>query len=410
MKLLVLGINYAPELTGIGKYTGDMAPWFAARGHDVHVVTAPPYYPDWQVQPGFRRHWWQRNTEQCVHITRCPLYVPRRPRALTRLLHLASFALSSLLPVLAHWRCKPDVVLLVVPTLFCAPAALLLARLTGARCVLHVQDFEVDALFGLGLADAGLAKRVALACERWLLRRFDRVSTISSGMLRRAEQKGVLPQRLLFFPNWSELGHFSNAAASPALLQRLGVPQGRRVLLYSGNMGEKQGLELVLQAAAALRERQDLYFLLVGEGAGRQRLQQHALALGLGNLGFAPLQPWEALPTLLASAAVHLVIQKRGAADAVLPSKLTNILAVGGNSVITADADTTLGQLCRDYPGIATCVEPESLPALLHGIEQALQQPLPNAVAQGYAQEHLDRERVLARFEADLMTLVAEQR
>lgn len=73
----------------------------------------------------------------------------------------------------------------------------------------------------------------------------------------------------------------------------------------------------------------DLYFLLVGEGAGKPALVERAARLGLSNLGFAPLQPWEQVPALLASAAVHLVIQKRGAADAVLPSKLTNILAVG---------------------------------------------------------------------------------
>ncbi len=166
----------------------------------------------------------------------------------------------------------------------------------------------------------------------------------------------------------------------------------------------------MLDAAQALQGRRDLYFLLVGEGAGRKPLQQRAAALALDNLGFAPLQPWDTLPTLLASAAVHLVIQKRGAADAVLPSKLTNILAVGGNSVITADAETTLGLLCAEYPGIATCVEPESLPALLAGIEQALQQPLPNAVAQQYAQEHLDKERVLAKFEAALQQLVLDSK
>src|SRR5690606_30733538 len=112
-------------------------------------------------------------------------------------------ALSSFFPLLAQWRWKPDVLILVVPTLFCTPAALLLASLCRAPCVLHVQDYEVDALFGLGMADVGLFKRMTTACERWLLRRFTRVSTISSGMLKRAEQKGVAPQRLMFFPNWS---------------------------------------------------------------------------------------------------------------------------------------------------------------------------------------------------------------
>jgi colanic acid biosynthesis glycosyl transferase WcaI len=411
MKLLIYGINYAPELTGVGKYTGEMAPLFATQGHSVRVITAPPYYPNWQVQPGYRKLGWQHTLEANVCVTRCPLYVPHRPTSLRRLLHLGSFALSSFYPLLVQWRWKPDVILLVAPTLFCAPAALLLAKLSGGRCVLHIQDYEVDALFGLslgsdmGLSETGRLKRFSLACERWLLRRFDRVSTISTGMLRRAEQKGVAPERLILFPNWSEIGHFRDACPSLALMQELGVPAGRRVLLYSGNIGEKQGLEMVLDAALALQGRPELFFLIVGDGAGKARLVARAAELGLDNLAFAPLQSWDALPTLLASADVHLVIQKRGAADAVLPSKLTNILAVGGNSIISADPDTSLGELCANYPGIATRVEPESLDALLAGIEQSLDYPRPNPVARTYAEHHLDKETILREFQAKLLVL-----
>ena len=116
------------------------------------------------------------------------------------------------------------------------------------------------------------------------------------------------------------------------------------------------------------------------------------------------------MPALLASAAVHLVIQKRGAADTVLPSKLTNILAVGGNSVITADVDTSLGQLCVEFPGIATLVEPESLASLVEGIERALECVSPNEVAREYAREYLDKETILRRFEGDLVSLVQQGR
>src|SRR5690606_33012590 len=118
------------------------------------VIAAPPYYPDWQVQASYRRWWWQRSQKHEVQVTRCPLYVPHSPSRITRLLHLASFALSSFFPLLAQWRWKPDVIILIVPTMFCAPGALLLAWLCRAPCVLHVQDYEVDALFGLGMADA----------------------------------------------------------------------------------------------------------------------------------------------------------------------------------------------------------------------------------------------------------------
>ncbi len=402
MKILLYGINYSPELTGIGKYSGEMARWLAAQGHEVRVVTAPPYYPEWQVHAGYGAWRYVRTVEDGVTVIRCPLYVPPKPSALKRILHLTSFSLSSALAVLGQWRWKPDLMVLVVPTLFCAPQALLLGKLTGARTVLHIQDYEVDALFGLGIASSGGLKRFAFAAERLILRAFDRVSTISSGMLNRARQKGVDESALRFFPNWSETARFRDASRSPALLERLGVPAGRKVLLYSGNIGEKQGLETVIEVAERLQSRTDLQFLIVGEGAGKARLLKMVQEKALANVIFAPLQPYEDLPALLASADCHLVIQKRGAADAVLPSKLTNILAVGGNALITADPDTSLGLLCAEYPGIAVLVEPESVDALQAGIEQTLNMPEFNAVASGYARDYLDKDQILSRFLSEL--------
>ena len=402
MKILLYGINYSPELTGIGKYSGEMAAWMAAKGHEVRVVTAPPYYPDWKVWQGFSTWRFDKRQEAGVTAIRCPLYVPAKPTAIKRLLHLASFSLSSSVAMLAQLRWKPDRIILVVPTLFCAPQALALAKLTGATSVLHIQDYEVDALFGLSIAKGERLKRWAFAVERSVLRAFDRVSTISSGMLQRASEKGVAKERLRFFPNWSETARFQNVPRDAELLCRLGVDPGKRVLLYSGNIGEKQGLECVIEAAERLAERQELVFLVVGEGAGKARLLELSQQRDLKNIVFAPLQPYDDLPALLASADCHLVIQKRGAADAVLPSKLTNILAVGGNALITADPETSLGLLCLEYPGIATLVEPESVDALIDGIETVLAMPAHNAVATGYAREFLDKDQILTRFLSEI--------
>ena len=402
MRLLVYGINYAPELTGIGKYTGEMSEWWAGHGHDVTMVTAPPYYPEWQVHQGYSGRCFSDRMEHGVRVLRCPLYVPRQPSALKRILHLLSFSCSSCFALFKLWRLRPDLIVYVVPTLFCALQILLYARLSGARVVLHVQDFEVDALFGLGMARAGVLARFAYRVERWLMRRFDRVSTISTGMRERARDKGVDDDKLLLFPNWSELGRFQAARRDADLLTRLGVAPEQKVVLYSGNMGEKQGLEVVLEAAKSLADQRDISFLLVGEGGGKSRLQVRAAELGLTNVFFSPLLPYEQLPALLASADCHLVVQRRGVADAVLPSKLTNILAAGGNAVITADADTTLGRLCEERAGIAVLAEPESAQALVEGIWQALSLACPNEVARSYARDFLDKEVILDRFLRDV--------
>ncbi len=405
MKILVYGINYSPELTGIGKYTGEMVEWMAQQGHEVRVITAPPYYPEWQVGAKYSS-WRYRRENGDATVWRCPLYVPKQPSTLKRLIHLGSFALSSFFPLMAQRRWKPDRIIGVVPTLFCTPGMRLLAKLSGARTLLHIQDYEVDAMLGLGMAGSGRSGKVAKlasAFERSGLHNVDNVSTISRSMMNKACEKGVAPEKVIFFPNWSEVSRFREVPETlvTALRQRLGLPDERKIILYSGNIGEKQGLESVITAAEQLRE-QPWLFAIVGQGGGKARLEKMVAERGLDNVKFLPLQSYEDLPALLAIGDCHLVIQKRGAADAVLPSKLTNILAVGGNAVITAEPQTELGQLCLDNPGIAVCVTPESVPSLVDGIEQALTMPKRNVVARAWAERSLDKEHVLNQFIADI--------
>ena len=133
MKILLYGINFAPELTGIGKYTGEMAAWLAAQGHQVRVVTAPPYYPDWAVGAGYSARTWRRERWQGVDVWRCPLWVPPRPGGAKRLVHLASFALSSLPVMLRQLLWRPEVVWVVEPPLFCAPTAWAVAQIGRAH-------------------------------------------------------------------------------------------------------------------------------------------------------------------------------------------------------------------------------------------------------------------------------------
>ncbi len=415
MRILVYGINFEPELTGIGKYTGEMAHWLAAHGHQVRVVTAPPYYPEWRVHDGFHaaRYLCQRDTG-LAGVWRCPLWVPQRPGGLKRLLHLASFALSSLPVLLAQWRWRPQLVWMAAPALACAPGALALARLSGAPAWLHVQDFEVDAAFELGLLRGAPTRAAVLRAERWLLRRFDRVSTISERMLERLRAKGVPDARAVLFPNWVDLDAIvpQRVAAQGGInawRTRLGIGPGQVVALYSGNMGAKQGLEVLGQAAGLLRSKRDIVFVLCGQGSGRASLQN--LCEGLENVRFLDLQPMTELNELLNMADLHLLPQRADAADLVMPSKLTGMLASGRPVVAGAHAATALAAAVR---GCGVVVEPEQAQPMADAVA-ALAADAPRRVALGaaarqLAEARLGRDAVLGPIEAAMRALDSRTR
>ncbi|WP_254944375.1 glycosyltransferase WbuB [Cyanobium sp. AMD-g] len=345
--MLLYGLNYAPETVGIGKFSGDMATWLAARGHQVRVITAPPYFPQWRAQ-GNR---YRRAHSEGVRVWRCPLWVPIQPTGPTRLLHLASFAVSSLPVLLAHRRWRPDVVLTVAPAFFCAPGALLLGWLCGGRTRtwLHIQDFELDAAFELGMLKGTLLRRLAEAWERGTLAGFDRVSTISGAMRRRVVAKGVADHRAVLLPNWVDLEAIQpqgeeRRAANP-YRRELGIGAEAMVLLYSGSMNRKQGLDILVEVIQQLADLPHMVWLLAGEGPNKAELA--AAMAGLPQVRFLGLQPLERLNDWLNLADVHLLPQRAAAADLVLPSKLLGILASGRPVVASSGAGTELGQMAE---------------------------------------------------------------
>jgi colanic acid biosynthesis glycosyl transferase WcaI len=412
VRILVYTISYAPEPTATGKFTGEMVDWLVRRGHEVRVVAAPPYYPAWRVSPGYSSRRWRTETLAGARVFRCPLYVPSRPTGLRRVPHLLSFALSSAFVV--FWqalRWKPDVVLIVKPTVLCAPAALLAARLTGAKAWLHVQDFEIEASFRLGMLPGPLRLLAApvMALNRALTRRFDRVSTISRGMEMRLKEWGVAPRKIGSFPNWVDTERLRpDPDAGARYRRKLGIAPEDLMVLYAGNMGRKQGLETLLEAAGLLRDEPRIKFILTGGGGESAALQERARKEGLNNVRFLPLTPDAEMPALLAAADLHLVVQRRGAADLVMPSKLTGILSVGGRALVTADPDTELGRLVGENPGLYQIVPPEDAAALAAALRASSRGFAGGAhmPARTFAEKRLAVDAVLGSVERELDALV----
>jgi colanic acid biosynthesis glycosyl transferase WcaI len=408
MKILIYGLNYAPELTGTGKYTAEMAEALQQQGHDVHVVCAPPYYPEWKIAAGFSSWRGSRETRREVRVWRAPLWVPRRPSGLKRMVHLVSFAVASL-PALARqafWH--PEVVMTIAPSLLNAPAALALARMTGAHSWLHIQDFEVDAAFDLGLLKNARAGRVARAFERELLCSFDVVSTISAKMEERTIAKGVAPAKVVSLPNWVDINAIYPLGQASTFRAELKIPDKAKVVLYSGNMGAKQGIEILADAAAALSAREDIVFVLCGNGATKADLQKRCE--GLTNCRFISLQPVERLNELLNLADVHVLPQRGGAADLVMPSKLTGMFASGRAVIAMASPGTELYNVVAPR-GVA--VAPEDVDALKAAIEALVADPerraMLGAEGRAFAERNLSPASVLGRLDERLRSMRGRQ-
>lgn len=368
MRLLIVGLNYAPEKVGIAVYSAGMAEALAAAGHEVRVIAGQPYYPAWKIMDGHNAWALATTHENGVRVMRVPHYIPGKPSGLKRLMHHASFAASALLPALwsgLAWR--PDVVLTVAPSLIAAPAARAAAFLAGARSWLHIQDFELEAAFATGLLQGGgFGARLGRWFERTVLTSFERVSAISPEMCRKLVEKGVPRERVSEFRNWADIETIRPMREPSPYRARWGIGT-RHVALYSGNIANKQGIEIVIGAARRLRDRSDLTFVICGEGPNRERLE--ALAGDLGNVQFHNLQPKERLNELMGLATIHLLPQLAGAADLVLPSKLTNMLASGRPVVATAAAGTGLA---REVEGCGALADPGDEAAFAAAIKELM--------------------------------------
>lgn len=405
LKIMLLGLNYAPKPVGIGPYSAGLAETLAAEGHSVTAVVGKPYYPQWRPDPAHAGGGWRRSVEAGVRIVRCPHYIPADPGGVKRILHLSSFALSALPAALvATWRQRPQVVFTVAPALLSVITAWIVARLCGAKLWIHVQDFEVEAALATGLMEQrGIGASLGRFLESWVLRRGDRVSTISPQMMAKLVEKGVAAERCYELRNWANARFALDAAGAGQVRAEWGIG-ARKVALYSGNIARKQGIEILIDAARLLAHRDDIMFVICGEGPNRAALAERAA--GLGNVQLHDLQPAERMGAMLAMADLHLLPQIAGAADLVLPSKLTNMLASGRPVVATTEAGTGL---YTEVDGCGLVVDPGDAAGLARAIEQLADDPALRAeLGQAAAERAVERWQqpaILARLMIELQRL-----
>lgn len=349
LAVTVLGMNYAPEQTGIAPYTAGLVRGLVERGHELRVVTTHPHYPQWKVHDG-HGGWSRSATVDGARVTRLRHYVPTRPTGIRRAASEVSFGMRS---VAASWG-NPDVVITVSPALISSAMALARVSSSSSRPAvgLLIQD-----LYSVGIAETdaggGGVQKVLTGLERWSVRSADGVAVIHDRFKARISSSfGLSSERVAVVRNWTHVPHVHQFDRSK-VRHRLGWGEST-VVLHAGAMGEKQGLSNVVEAARDAETRGlNILFVLLGDGGQRARLESEAS--GLSTIRFLDPLPGDLYGQAMRSADVLLVNEKPGVVEMAVPSKLTSYFSTGVPVLAAAGAlSTTAAEIASSGAGIRT--------------------------------------------------------
>lgn len=371
LKIMVLGVNYAPEPTGIAPYTAAMCRGLAARGHQVRVLTTFPHYPQWQLLPEHRGSVTRHETIDGIPVTRLRHFVPNPPTGLPRAVSEVSFGAR----LLAHRWGRPDVVICLSPALLSTAMAAARAKTGRRRPAVGVVMQDLYSA-GVGETDSGgsAIARVFTRLESAVARRVDGVAVIHDRFKRRAVQHlDVDPERVTVIRNWTHIKPV-DPFEEHTFRARMGWRDDEAVVLHAGAMGEKQDLGNVVAAARlADSQRLPVRFVLMGDGGQRASLQ--AEASGLSTIDFLDPLPDEDFGRALRAADALLVNERVGLNEMAVPSKLTSYFSSGTAVIAATEATSTTAEEV-EAAGAGVRVDPGDPAALVSSVLSLRSDPL----------------------------------
>lgn len=399
MNIIVWGINYAPELTGIAPYNLALCEHLQNTGHEVRMVTTFSYYPAWKKAAADRGKLFRMDVINGVKVFRCWHYVPSRVTTLRRIVHEATFIATTFLRLLLLPR--PDIYIVVSPPLLLGLAARVLPM--SKPYVFHVQDLQPDAAVHLGMLKPSAFTRLLYRLEALAYRHAAAVSGISHGMLDAFTRKGIPAARQIYFPNGATLPAQNHLPLRGTFRARHGFKADEFLAVYSGNLGVKQGLDILVEAAKQLSGT-SVRIVICGDGAIRPKLEAAIQDEKLQNTTLLPLQPDKDYQEMLTDADVCLITQQASSGAAFFPSKLLAVLALARPVVGVADETSELRRAIAEG-GFGKCVQPGH-PKNLSQVLQTLANNRAKLIQYGInGRQYVEQfalDKVLARFTADL--------
>jgi colanic acid biosynthesis glycosyl transferase WcaI len=380
VNILVLCPHFGPDVAPTGVVMDAIADRLVARGHRLHVVTALPWYRHHRVEAGWDGQLVRHEDRSWGRITRVHPFPTDKSDLVARALAFGGFtAVAALEGVVTQAR--PDVVLAMSPPLTLGPAGWAVARSRRVPFVFNIQDVFPDVAVELGMLTDPRAIRLASWLERTTYRRADAVTVLSEELAANVAAKlrhGLVGEeaehqagKVHVIPNFVDTESVVPSPPDNAYRAEYGLT-GRRVVMYAGNVGFSQSLDLVLAAARRFADRPEVVFVINGGGSARPGLEERAA--GAPNVVFVDMQPKERLPEVLAAGDVHVVPLRRGLAKASVPSKLYSILAAGRPLVAAVDPGTEVARTV-ERAGAGLAVPPDDEAAFVGALERLLDDP-----------------------------------
>jgi colanic acid biosynthesis glycosyl transferase WcaI len=405
LSIALVSMNFAPEHAGIAPYATDIAKHLVDAGASVHVITGMPHYPSWRLQPEHRRRMRINETVDGVPVSRFRHYVPRKQSAVRRALYEVTFWFHGRLPS----SVPVDVVVAVSPSMSSAAIAARISRRRKVPSVVFVQDLLGAAAAQSGITGGRLVATVTTWCEAHLLRSATRVAVIHESFRDRTLDAGVLPAHVQVVPNWTHITAPSRDRAEVRALMDWGADE--QILLHAGNMGLKQGLDVLVEAAR-IAETSDpaMRFVLMGDGNQRDRLEQQIGA----SRNIAIIDPVEEdiFADVLAAADLLVLTQRASVHDMSVPSKLTSYFAAGRPVLASiVDQGGAAEEMHRSEAGVIAAAEDPG--ALVRAAAEILSDPQ-RCLELGrngttYAAEMLSSSRSLATLDQLILDALRER-
>lgn len=337
-----ISLNYYPEDTAIGLYSSQWVEYLEDHGFNVSVITAFPYYPQWEIREEYKnKSKFLREEKGQTKIFRYKQYVPKEPTFAKRILHLIDFTIGSFFNL--YKIKKSDLVVSVVPFTSSVFLGYIQKKRFKAPLWVHVQDFEFDAALQTGVSNK--AKGIfslLFKLEKWLFSKADVASTISQSMLSKLESK--TKSENFFLPNWIDEEKINPATA----IQHKYLKSDKKKILYSGNIGDKQDWDTFLQFCKDL-DQSKYEVVIVGDGARKAWLQEQIKDLNVAS--YYPPVEYEELSSLLCSADLHLLFQKTDVIDTVMPSKVLGMMASAKPSLIIGNEESEVKTILDSSKG-----------------------------------------------------------